>query len=462
MRKNLLVLCLFLLVLSLGVSAQEGEVVKLTSLPPIFETTVEITRREEGKKERFIQLEHLITTNQQVNQALADTVARMDEELNPFIVPDPNGKAISYSRLDVEINRQITGQSWLSTLTIGRVTHRRQQTHLDFEAAVFDLRDGRRLSLTDIFPEDSPAWDLLSKRVTEHLHSIYPDLDRDRDQAAIQGVATREALEQASFTLGGMELTLHYHTRNFGFDLPGMIHVRFFYPEFQGMFTPEAALQTDNRHFNMVAITCDDGPRWPATGKSLDAFRRGGARVTYFVCGNMIEENNFLLRRQFDANHIIANHSFSHKSGYSLQPDALIRQITNTDKEILKITGEETALFRAPMGLYPGWQKAEISLPLIQWSLDTFDFRSHATERSVLNAIKKYVQNGDIILMHDSRPLIEKSVPVVAEYLSQHGYLMVTVDELAWAEGVQMEANILYSRLVDGDYSPRFDSNTHK
>ena len=42
----------------------------------------------------------------------------------------------------------------------------------------------------------------------KHLSSIFPG--EERDAQAIERLCTRESLEQADFTLSGMELTLHY------------------------------------------------------------------------------------------------------------------------------------------------------------------------------------------------------------------------------------------------------------
>lgn len=47
----------------------------------------------------------------------------------------------------------------------------------------------------------------------KHLNSIFPS--EERDAQAIERLCTRESLEQADFTLSGMELTLHYRPAPF-------------------------------------------------------------------------------------------------------------------------------------------------------------------------------------------------------------------------------------------------------
>ena len=70
-------------------------------------------------------------------------------------------------------------------------------------------------------------------------------------------------------------------------DLNQLIHVRFFYPQFDGMMTELGARATDNSRWKMVAVTCDDGPKERYSTYALDAFRKQGARVTYFSVGKI-------------------------------------------------------------------------------------------------------------------------------------------------------------------------------
>lgn len=76
---------------------------------------------------------------------------------------------------------------------------------------------------------------MLAEGVRTHMNEIFPD--EERDSAAIEALCSRESLEEADFTLSGMELTLHYAASSV---IPGKVtltHVRFFYPQFEGMMT---------------------------------------------------------------------------------------------------------------------------------------------------------------------------------------------------------------------------------
>lgn len=429
---------------------------KQDSLPAVFRVEVLTEERVEGKQEKYLYRETLKTRCAPFNQSLREAADRLEAALFPLLAADPQGKAKNNSRLDIEANYTKTGHSWMSVLLIGRVSYRRVQTELAFEALSYDLKSGARLGLSDLFPADSAGWDFLAGRVRAHLDSVFPG--EERDSGKIAAAASLEGLEQAAFTLAGGSLTLHYLARDFGFSQPGMVHVRFYYPELAGMLSPEAARQTDNSHWKKVALTFDDGPKLFNSSHTLNALRKTGMKATFFVCGNQFEDYEQVMRRQFDGNHQIGNHSFSHKSGYALAPDALQRQVWRNDEGTLRLLGERSEIFRAPGGLWPPWQAAQIGLPIIMWSVDTYDFTGKNAS-GILYSVRKFAQDGDIILLHDTRDNTHKAVPLIADYLDSQGYLTLTVSELAWMEGVKLEPNQIYARFLGGRSDERRDSN---
>lgn len=450
-RKALAILLLLALLLPLVSYAD-----KLTAMPEHFVVAHARTDQLLDEGQRFVVREVLTTQSAAVNNLLTRETDSLEAEMLPQVVPDPKGKAQQNSRLDMEATYARSGQSALSVLLIGRVTQGRTQVALGFRSVVADVRTGQRIALGNLFPSDSAAWTLLSGRVQEHLTQVFPA--QARDEQAVARLSAPEAVAQAAFTLGGQELTLHYLAQDIGIALPAMIHVRFYYPEFAGMWSEAGRVHTDNRHFKMVALTFDDGPVYFNSIYTLTALRQNGARGTFFQNGMLFEENAGVLRRQFDSNHLIASHSFRHKSGYVLSPQGMQDQITKGNDLLLQMVGVPVTLFRAPGGLWPPWQKQKVGLPIIQWSVDTYDY-AQSNKYDVAATVRKYTRHGDIILMHDSREVNHKAVPLIAQWLTDNGYLMVSVEELAWAEGVTLEPNIVYARFDNGQYNERRDSN---
>lgn len=451
-KKLIALFTLFTLLLTCSVSTAE----KRTDCPDLFRAKVQFEDRKEKDNRYYISKEYLITQNEEVNQILRQRTDDFDAALRPKMQPCESKNAKRNSRLDIETVYTFTGDSWISTMVIARRTYQRVQQEAPFVTGVYDLLTGQEIHLTDLFPADSAAWQLLADRTEAHLSSLFPQDERNPE--AIAALITPEALQNASFTLSAMELTLHYPASAVYETRTGLMHVRFFYDELWDMMTDEARRQTDNTDWKMVALTCDDGAGYSNSPLALTNFRRSGVRVTYFTVGEDCAENSDILMREFDQNHIIASHTYSHRSGHALKEETRLNEISQHAQLMQSIIGEASTLFRAPGGTYPPWVEAQISLPIIQWSVDTYDYTGKSPER-IFYSIRNNVQDGDIILMHDTGKFLHKAIPLFTDYLWDNGYMMVTVDELSRANGVTMEPATVYYRFFEGQTNKREDSN---
>ena len=429
---------------------------KYQSAPEIFDIKYKVMERKEEDNRYFINKEYLITTNAAVNAELQAVADAFDEQLVPLMQPDPSKNARRNSRLDILTTHAITGESCLSTMVLARYTFDRVQQFSPFVTATYDLATGEKIALTDLFASDSAAWDLMAQRVESHLNSLF-ELE-DRNPEAVAALCTREALENASFTLSGYELTLHYEAKEVYPGHAGLMHVRFFYDEMRPHMTELGLKHTDNSRWKMVAFTCDDGPRYGETQNTITNFRHGGARVTYFTVGKNAIDSPDIVMRAFDQNHIIASHTYNHFSGYTMSPETMRKEVADHNAVLQQYTGENVGFFRAPGGTYPPWIEADIHLPILQWSVDTYDYTGK-THKKIYYSVRNNVKDGDMILCHDSGAELHKAIPLMTEYLKANGYLMVTAEELARANGVIMEPNVVYYRFLDGDFSKRLDSN---
>ncbi len=440
------IVCLLLGGISVGTAVE-----KYTELPAVFAMEITSDSRKIDDNACYVYKEYLHTVNGEVNALLAAQADAYDEKLSPLLTPDRNHRGNRNSRLNVDMVYYRTGGYFVSTMMLAAIQLYNEQTHIEITTGTYDLETGERLLLTDIFAADSPAWDILAAGVREKLETVFPD--RKRDTEAIGALCAKEALETAEFTLSGMELTLHYHGNAVVEDLNQLIHVRFFYPQFEGMMTELGIRATDNSRWKMVAVTCDDGPKERYSTYALDAFRNQGARVTYFSVGKMLMEYGFVLQRQFDQNQIFGCHTYHHWSGYSFTHQAsMLKELTMSDELTLQLVGEAARYFRAPGGTYPPWVEAGIPLPIIQWSMDTFDYTGKKPNL-IAYSIRKNVREYDIILCHDSGIYLYDAVPIFGQWLTENGYMMVTLDELAAAQGVTPQATVVYDSFrADGTH----------
>lgn len=427
------------------------EPVKYDSLPEIFVISVEQDERKIDDGSAYVYKEYVTTVNPQVNEALRTLVDGYDEALTPTLQMDPRKKGKRGSALHIDTVYYRTGDRYLSTLTIARISFREEQLSTDFTTRTWDLETGRRLMLTDLFAPDSAAWDILSQGVRQHLNTIFPG--EERDAQAIERLASPEGLAEAHFTLSGMELTLHYPASAI---IPGKVtltHVRFFYPEFSGMMTETGIAATDNSRWKMIAVTCDDGPKDYFSSYALDAFRQIGARVTYFTVGKQLERYGYVLQKQYDQNQIFGNHTFKHWGGGAYKTDERrLKEPQDSAVWTLQLVGEEASLFRAPGGTYGTWVDAKIPMPIIQWSVDTYDYTGKSPKQ-IFYVFRDKVQEGDIVLCHDTGQYFYKSIPLWGEHLLQRGFMFVTVDELACAYGTELENSVVYWSVRPGENS---------
>ena len=104
---------------------------------------------------------------------------------------------------------------------------------------------------------------------------------------------------------------------------------------------------------------------------------------------------------------------------------------------------------RVPYGVYPAMISAKVGWAYIQWSVDTYDWRGRSTN-TIMNNVKKQFTNGDIVLMHDIKDNTPNTAKVMANWLYEQGYILLTIDELFASCGVTLEADTVYFRCDDG------------
>ena len=132
--------------------------------------------------------------------------------------------------------------------------------------------------------------------------------------------------------------------------------------------------------------------------------------------------------------HEVANHSQDHKYLTRLGADQIRGQIEQCNQMIASVTGQAPALVRLPGGLKNTTVLANISQPVIMWSIDTLDWKTRNAANTV-QVILSQVRDGDIILMHELYSASADAVEAVVPALAERGYQMVTVSELASLRG---------------------------
>ena len=178
-----------------------------------------------------------------------------------------------------------------------------------------------------------------------------------------------------------------------------------------------------------VALTFDDGPNARYTPLLLEGLRKRNIHATFFLLGENIPENEELLLQMQKDGHLIGCHTWSHVQLDKISPSSANREILKTNSLIYHITGTYPTCLRPPYG---AWKK-DLELPVtmlpVFWDVDTLDWQSQNPE-SILDIVRKNVQDGSIILMHDSYDSSVRAALAITDELIEKGYDFVTADQL--------------------------------
>lgn len=179
----------------------------------------------------------------------------------------------------------------------------------------------------------------------------------------------------------------------------------------------------------MVALTYDDGPYTPVTGRILDSLKAAGGRATFFIVGNRIAGREEVVRKIAEYGSEIGNHTYEHAILTSMSQKSALAQLQNTEAAISAVTGAETNVIRPPCGCYNSGILEAVNKPMVLWTLDTRDW-SHQNRDKTVAYVLENIKDGDIVLMHDLFvPTAEASEILIPE-LVKRGFQLVTVSEL--------------------------------
>lgn len=194
-----------------------------------------------------------------------------------------------------------------------------------------------------------------------------------------------------------------------------------------------------------VALTFDDGPSAAATAKILDLLERYHVKATFFVLGNMAEALPEMLKRQVALGCEIGNHTQGHKNLTKLSVTDMRYQIDTVNNYVESVTGVRPRLLRPPYGAKNDYVRAESGMPLMLWNIDTEDWK-HRNAQKTIDAVLNFVQDGDIILMHDLYVTTAEACETIIPELINRGFELVTVSELFEAKGIPLTAGKDYRK----------------
>ena len=206
----------------------------------------------------------------------------------------------------------------------------------------------------------------------------------------------------------------------------------------------------------LVALTFDDGPSSKYTTQLLDGLKERGVPVTFFMLGEMAEDNRAIVRRAYEEGHEIACHSWDHPNLTGCSESEVKKQMEDTFEELDRACGDEADyLVRPPYGSTNQKVRDAIDAPLIYWSVDSEDWSLLNTTK-VRKKIVEDTYDGCIILCHDIHKTTIPAALGAIDDLMELGYEFVTVSELYRRRGRELQDHKLhYNSNKNGiDYGP--------
>lgn len=194
-----------------------------------------------------------------------------------------------------------------------------------------------------------------------------------------------------------------------------------------------------------IALTFDDGPNDPWTGRLLDVLARYEVRATFFMIGRFAQQRPDLVRMVRQAGHLVGNHTQTHPVLLFQKPSRVREEISSCNKALEDALGERIQYFRPPHGARRPDVLAtarEFDLTPVLWTCMGHDWDARSAksiffrlEREMLCDQKR--GRGSNLLLHDGGQAgigedRGKTVMAVDALLAHHvkSKTFVTVD--AW------------------------------
>lgn len=196
----------------------------------------------------------------------------------------------------------------------------------------------------------------------------------------------------------------------------------------------------------MIALTFDDGPT-KQTERILNVLERCGGRATFCVVGEFAKIRKSTVLRAYNLGCDIIGHSWNHRNLTKLSEDEIRKQILDTAAVIKEAMGAEPLkMYRPPYGAINDKVmnvSRDLGYAIINWSLDPLDWKTKNADTTYAYIINR-VNDKAIILSHDLYAATADAMERVIPALVAKGYQLVTISELMYYSGIELEAGQVY------------------
>lgn len=189
----------------------------------------------------------------------------------------------------------------------------------------------------------------------------------------------------------------------------------------------------------MIALTFDDGPMAGVTDPIVDILAKYDCRATFFILGVRIrnEATVPLLEKILGEGNELGNHTWKHLNLKTASGGEILTSLKSTNAAVYDATGYTVRLLRPPGGrVNAGVEKyaGRLGMSVVLWSqsgnVHEKDPAKIAENVQCQIVNGKVLEDGDIVLLHDTKERMIEAVEIMVPKLLSKGYQLVTVGEL--------------------------------
>lgn len=200
----------------------------------------------------------------------------------------------------------------------------------------------------------------------------------------------------------------------------------------------------------VVALTYDDGPNPPYTGRILDVLEEEHVPATFFVVGRAVRAYPTVVERELHDGDAVGNHTWDHAHLILMSRSQVRASLQSTDDAVFAATREHTRLMRPPFGARD-WMVMQVAQKMgytvVMWSVPLAYDWEYPPPQVIAQRILSHVKDGSIIVLHDGnrgqlcaikhlpahvcdRGSDIEATRLIVENLKAQGYTFVTVPRL--------------------------------
>ncbi len=187
----------------------------------------------------------------------------------------------------------------------------------------------------------------------------------------------------------------------------------------------------DGAKTKYVALSFDDGPSLKYTPMMLDVLEENGVKASFFLIGqNINEETAPVIRRMVRMGCDVENHTYSHPNLTQISDSQILEEVAKTDSLIEVYAGAKPKYLRPPFTAHNAHVAGLIDGKIFIAGLSCRDWRAEMPVEDRITMTLDRVEDGRILLFHDTNELTVEAMKTIIPELKARGYEIVTIHEL--------------------------------